>query len=104
MARAGFRGPQTPGTSRRVHEAPERPAGVALDAVQTVPDSVRVDMQLGGALVTEPLLSTAALKVSKRTSFLRLAGHLGMTAIVFSICRCPGTHPRRCGSVLCRAC
>jgi hypothetical protein len=44
---------------------PERPAGVALDAVQTVPDSVRVHMQLGGgigdrAFIDNPLVGVEA--------------------------------------------
>jgi len=48
---------------------PERPAGVALDAVQTVPDSVSVDMQLCGGIGDRALIGNPALKVSKRTSF-----------------------------------
>src|SRR6476646_663806 len=34
----------------------ERPAGVSLDAVQTVPDSVRVNMQLGGGIGDRALI------------------------------------------------
>ena len=51
----------------------EPPAGVSLDAVQTVLDGVRVNMQLGAAFATEPSLASHALNVSTAIPTTRFA-------------------------------